>query len=219
MLVGEDIDAQKHEHTIEHMAGYLLQSRADSTCQKYTNCFKYFDEYCISKGFSSKPSSPVIVAMYLTKLRDQGKSFSVISAAVYSIQWIHSLHELENPTNGSIVKNLLEAAEPLRSAPVQKKDVIDTTMLQTLCNRFTSTNDICTLRDLSLILLGLSGFMRFNELSSLRCCDVSFQSDHLMVTMLKSKTDVYREGKTIPIAKGPPAGRGVEFAGCRPAEW
>ena len=75
-------------------------------------------------------------------------------------------------------------------------------MLQTLCNVFTSTNDICTLRDLSLILLGLSGFMRFNELSSLRCCDVSFQSDHLMVTMRKSKTDVYREGKTIPIAKG-----------------
>ena len=75
-------------------------------------------------------------------------------------------------------------------------------MLQTLCNMFASTNDICSLRDLSLILLGFPGFMQFNELSSLCCCDLSFQSDDLMVTILKSKTDVYREGKTIPIAKG-----------------
>ena len=118
-----------------------------------------YEQFLLFPQCFEKACFPVIVAMYLTKLLDQGKSYSVIFAAVYSIQWIHSLHGLENPTNGSIVKNLLEAAKRLRSAPVQKKDVIDTTMLQTLCNMFASTNDICTLRDLSLILLGFSGFM------------------------------------------------------------
>ena len=80
---------------------------------------------------------------------------------------MHSLHSLENATGNSMVKNLLEASKRLRSFPVQKKDVIDSSMLQALCSRYADTVDVITLRDLSMILLGFSGFMRFNELSAL----------------------------------------------------
>lgn len=36
--------------------------------------------------------------------------------------------------------------------------------------------------------------MMFNELSSLRCYDVTFNSDHIVLKITKSKTDVYRRG-------------------------
>ena len=201
-MANAGLDIQKYGTVTEHMADYMIQSKADSTCHKYMNCFKHFDNYCKSNGFSAKPASPIVVVIYITHMFDSGKSFSVISAAVYAIQWMHSLHSLENPTSNSMVKNLLEASKRLRSFPVQKKDVLDSSMLQTLCSNYSDTVDVVTLRDLSMILLGFSGFMRFNELSALCCSDITFKSDHLLIKIRKSKTDVYREGRQVPIAKG-----------------
>ena len=69
--------------------------------------------------------------------------------------------------NQKTVKHLLESAGRLRSGPVHKKYVIDSDMLQTLCGSFSDSNDVITLSDLAIILIGCAGFMRFNNLSSL----------------------------------------------------
>ena len=196
------MDVLQHGHVIDHMAAYLVQSRANSTNQKYVNCFKHFDNYCKSNSFQSKPASPIVVAMYVTYMLDQAKSYSVISAAVYAIKWLHSLHGFEDPTCNSTVKHLLDSARRLRSGPVHKKDVIDSEMLQTLCGSFSDSDDVITLRDLAIILIGYAGFMRFNELSSLCCSDITFHDDHFIIDIRSSKTDIYREGKQVPISKG-----------------
>ena len=75
-------------------------------------------------------------------------------------------------------------------------------MLQALCSRYADTVDVVTLTDLSMILLGFSGFMRLNELSALCYSDISFKNDHLLIKIRKSKTDVFREGRQVLIAKG-----------------
>ena len=124
-MVNAEVDIQKHGTVAEHMAGYLIQSKADSTCHKYTNFFKHFDSKCKSNSLSAKPASQIVVAMYITHMLDSGKSYSVISSALYAIQWMHSLHSLESPIGNSMVKNLLEASKRLCSFLVQKR-----------CNRF-----------------------------------------------------------------------------------
>ena len=80
------------------------------------------------------------------------------------------------------VKHLLDSARRLRSGLVHKKDVIDLDMLQTLCGSFSDSNDVITLSDLAIILIGYAGFMRFNDLGSLcLCCsDITFYDDLLI---------------------------------------
>ena len=53
-----------------------------------------------------------------------------------------------------------------------------------------------------MILLGFSGFLRFDELSSLRCNDISIFDSYFILKIRKSKTDQYRFGDEIPISKG-----------------
>ena len=57
-------------------------------------------------------------------------------------------------------------------------------------------------RDLCFLLLGYAGFLRFDEISSLRCNDVAFHDDYFTLVIRKGKTDQYRYGNTVVICKG-----------------
>ena len=184
------------------MASYMLCSKADNTNKKYFAHFNRFKSFCDSKGFPCKPADPIHVAIYMTHLLDMKASFHVISTAFYSIKWLHEINNLPDPTSNGWVKSLLEAGKRLNSIPVKKKDTVNTGMLISLCDLFHETNDVLHLRDLSMILLGYAGFLRFNEISQLKCSDVEFKDDYLTLQIRKSKTDVYRSGKEVMIAKG-----------------
>ena len=67
---------------------------------------------------------------------------------------------------------------------------------------FSHNSDLLVLRDLSMILIGFSGFFRFDELVELRCSDINFSWRVLSIQIRKSKTDVYRSGNEILISKG-----------------
>ena len=184
------------------MSGYLLQSRADNTVKKYNSSFKHFDEFCVKNKLSSKPALPISVAMYLTTLLDEGKSVSVISAAFYGIKWAHNISGFDDPTEHSIAKRLLECAKRIQSKPVQKKDVLSTEMLTNLCSMYVTCDDVIELRDLSMIMIAYSGFMRMNEITELDCNDLLFHPDYLSIQIRSSKTDIYRDGSEVVICKG-----------------
>ena len=65
-----------------NMVGYLLESRADSTVKKYKFAFDQFVIFCVSNYLIAKPAIPIVVAMDITSLLDQGKSDNVVVAAV-----------------------------------------------------------------------------------------------------------------------------------------
>ena len=69
-----------------------------------------------------------------------------------------------------------------------------------LCDNFTDSQTLCTVRNLCMIILAYSGFLRFNELSNIRCKDSYFQ-DPVKFNIPKSKTDQYRHGCEILINK------------------
>ena len=199
---GIDTSDVDNERLAQSMTAYLLDSRAPSTSTKYSGYFEKFEQFCESKSVSAKPASSMAVALYLTHLMDSSKSLSVINSVLYAIKWKHSLHGYDDPTNDPFVKNLVESAKRLFSKPIVKKDVIDSSMLISLCERFQPFDSLVHVRDLAMILLCYAGFLRFNDMSNLRCSDITFENDFLTLHLRSSKTDVYREGRDVLVAKG-----------------
>ena len=52
-----------------------------------------------------------------------------------------------------------------------------------------------------MITLAFTAFLRFDELSRLVCNNVSFHVDHMILNIESSKTDQYRKGNEVAIAK------------------
>ena len=186
----------------DHMCKYLLASRSDNTFEKYSSYFKRWEDFCKGKGFSPMPASPVQFALYLTSLLDASCSFSVLSSAKYAVKYVHELNGLPDPTNNPFVVNLVESSKRVAKKPVRKKEPITVDHLHVLCDTYKDSTDLVVIRDLAMILLAFAAFLRFDELSNLHCNDISFYDDHFSIHINKSKTDQYRLGSDIVIAKG-----------------
>lgn len=119
-----------------------------------------------------------------------------------SIKWIHSLLGLADLTEHSFITNILESAKRLPKPQTVKKEPVSTDNLVSLCSFYSGSVDIVVIRDLSMILLAFVGFLRYDELSSLKCYDITFFDNYMSVRICKSKTDRYRLGDKILVSKG-----------------
>ncbi|XP_071177692.1 integrase/recombinase xerD homolog [Mytilus edulis] len=184
------------------MSSYLLQSRSDNTNNKYFYAYKRWERFILKQGGLSLPAKPIHVALYLTKLIDTGSSYSVVQSAFYGIKWAHTVRGFSDPTENAFVTNLLESSKRQPHKPKVKKEHIDSESIIELCIKYKDSDDIAILRDLCMIVLSFSGFLRYNELSSLRCKDVHFKTNYLEIDIDKSKTDQYRLGEKLVISNG-----------------
>ena len=137
------------------------------------------------KSFLSARS--IYLAMYCTHLLNINKSDHVISSVIYEITYYHNLHGYADPTDCSIVKFLQDASKRV---------------IKSLFAKYHSSEDLAVIRDLAMIILSFTVFLRYDELSNLRCNDVTFHNDYyLNFHLRKSKTDVIRDGDNILVAK------------------
>ena len=97
---------------------------------------------------------------------------------------------------------MLEAAKRGLAKPVSKKEPVTPAMILDICNRFAGPNaNLSDLRLATICVTAYTGFLRYNESASLRCCDVSFCDSFVKIYVYKSKTDVYRDGAYVLLAK------------------
>lgn len=85
--------------------------------------------------------------------------------------------------------------------PISRKEPITPEMLLQIAKAMSEPPSLMEIRLLVICLLAFSGFLRFNEVVGLRCCDVQIKEDHMVVKVLSSKTDQYREGADVVIAR------------------
>ncbi|XP_077977463.1 integrase/recombinase xerD homolog [Glandiceps talaboti] len=180
---------------------YLLDSRSDNTVKKYFSYFKKWETFISPKGQSALPANPIHVALFITHLLECNVSASVISSHVYGIKWAHSVSGLEDPTTHPFIISLVETSKRTHQAPKSRKDPVSVEEVRALCEKYKDSTDLLIIRDLCMILLCFTGFLRFNEVSNLRCCDVTLYENYFRLNITHSKTDQYRQGNSVVIAK------------------
>ena len=85
---------------------------------------------------------------------------------------------------------------------ITKKEPITPDILKKIV--CTYGNKHCNLKDLriaSMCLICYSGLLRFSELINLRRSDITFFLSYIKLFLVKSKTDIYREGRDVLVAK------------------
>ena len=109
----------------------------------------------------------------------------------------------QSPCDSKLVKNVLEAAKRGLAKPVSKKEPVTPAMILDIGTRFAGPYaNLSDLRLATICVTAYTAFLRYNELAScLRCCVVSFCDSFVKIHVYKSKTDVYRDGAYVLLAK------------------
>ena len=183
----------------------LLASRADSTMKRYIKEINKFLLWCRARKVSLQlPFSSSVAALYLFGLDQQLRSPAAMVLAHAALKWFHSFvpDDGPNPLDNACCKNLIECDKRTRSSLVCKKKPVDPTIIRSIIDRHGSEDaSVKDLRIAAICSLGFAGFFRFNELSNIQPKHLEFCNGFVKAFVLESKTDVYREGNYVYIAK------------------
>ena len=131
----------------------LKNSKALNTLRAYQSDFRDFSTFCTKNGFSSMPTEPKIVALYLTNLSKSSK-FSTLKRRIASISVIHKIKghylDIKHPI---IMENLHGIKRTLGSRQKAKKPLLINDLKLII-----KAIDEDKIRDKALILLVLLGF-------------------------------------------------------------
>ena len=180
-----------HEETLNN----LKSSKANNTLRAYKSDFKDFGAFCARHRFSSLPSEPKTVSLYMTHLSKTSK-MSTLKRRLVSISMVHKLkgHYLDTK-HPIIVENLMGIKRSKGSIQKGKKPIL-INHLKILINVINEQEieKIKKFRDKSILLVGFGGGFRRSELISLDYEDLEFVSEGLKITIRRSKTDQFGEG-------------------------
>ena len=173
----------------------LKNSKANNTLRAYQSDFRDFTAFCSKNGFSSMPTQPKILALYITHLSKSSK-FSTLKRRIASISVIHKLkgHYLDTK-HPIIMENLHGIKRTLGSRQKAKKPLLINDLKLII-----KVIDKEKIRDKALILIGFAGGFRRSELVNIYYEDVEFVSEGVKILIKRSKTDQSGEGtlKAIP---------------------
>lgn len=180
----------------------MKNAKSRSTNKKYDSYFSKFRDWCLKHSFVHLPASLSTVALFFGGLVQQRVSTSVLEAYFYSINWTHEFSLSSNPCEDKFLKLVLEGEKRMLSKPINKKEPINTDILRQLMD-FSSKDsaNVLKLRSFVMCLLGFSGFFQFSELSNIRMFDTKWENAYIVINIPRSKTDIYRRGNSVIIAK------------------
>lgn len=186
----------------KRMGGYLLSSRSPNTRKKYEALFKAWKGFANVRGITPIPASEFSVALYLTSLLDNSASNGTISSTAYAIKWVHSIKGHNFDINNPYIKGMMESARRLPKKKVNRKDPINENILIDICNKFKNSENLGVVRDLTIMVICFAGFLRYSEMAALKLKNVKIFNSHMELEIEMSKTDQYREGNSVCIARG-----------------
>ena len=135
--------------------------------------------------------------MYLLQ---SGRSFPIIDSSCAAIKYFHSIcgHTIGN---SSTLKHLLEAARRISAHVTKGKHALKIEDIRKIGNYLDKERNLKNLRTKTIILLSFTGFLRYSECQNIKRSDIFLYRDHAKLFIEKSKTDVYREGHWIYLAR------------------
>ena len=188
--------------TAELIPDLLKDAKADTTSTKYYNGFIRWKRWAEANAIQEfLPAKYFHMVVYLISLVQQANSPSPIMTAFYSIRWEHTLIGVESPTCNPLVKNILEAAKRRLAKPVKKKEPITPELLLAMYDKIYEPGNLFKLRIIVVCLLSYAAFLRSSELIKLTKKDIYIEATHMSIFLECSKTDVYRDGSWILVAR------------------
>lgn len=178
---------------------YVRRAKAANTVKAYQSDWAGFEAFCRDRTVPSLPAAPATVAAYAAESARRLKA-NTIERHLTAISQAHQFAGFSNPAEDKLVRTVMAGIRRVKGTAQQGKDPLSPGLLRKMFAG--APDDLRTLRDRALLLVGFSGAFRRSELVALGYEDVRFTGEGLVVTIPRSKTDQEGEGQTVGIPYG-----------------
>ena len=185
------------EKASSFMAGHL----ADSTKRAYAHDYRIYDEWCRAAGMETMPADPLVIALYIAAMADEGLAASSIDRAIAGIAKAHEMKGLKFDRKHRAIKQALSGMRKALGTRPKQVEAITTSELRLMVET-QPTTDYRGIRNRALLTFGFAGAFRRSELAALLTTDIRVVPEGYRVLIRKSKTDQEGAGQEIGIPYG-----------------
>lgn len=180
----------------------LSRSKADNTIKAYSSDWSDFSDWCAYHGVSDLPATPETIVNYVNDLADDAKA-NTVSRRVTAISENHIAagYGRENPAKDGMVRAAISAIRREKGTFQHGKTPVLMETLYLLADCF--GDDIVSLRDRALVLLGFAGAFRRSELVRIQMDELNFTPQGMTIFVPHAKGDQLGHGATIAIPYAP----------------
>lgn len=118
-----------------------------------------------------------------------------------ALSWLHQVAGLQPVSGAPLVQAALAGFRRMLAQPKVRKEPVTAEMLKAMVEAAGPEPSLLEVRLLALCLLAFAGFLRCEELVKLECADVEFNIEGLVLHIKSSKTDQFREGASLVVAR------------------
>lgn len=178
---------------------YARRAKAENTLKAYRSDWAAFESFCRGREVPSLPAAPATVAAYAAEAARTLKA-NTVERRLTAISQAHQLAGCANPVEDKLVRTVMAGIRRVKGTTQQGKEPLSPDILRKMFAG--ARDDVRTVRDRALLLVGFAGAFRRSEVVALRLEDVRFTDGGLVVTIPQSKTDPEGEGQTVGIPYG-----------------
>lgn len=177
------------QEAIDHLEG----AYSEQTLRSYRSDFAIFDGWCIANNLCSLPATPDTLAAFIAAQAPE-LAANTLRRRLSGIRKVHRLFHFQNPADDEDVQIAMRRA--LRSRTRRPRQALGLTkelrdQLAAACG-----NDLASLRDRALIMVGYDTMCRRSELAALRIEDLTPLSDGSMLALIRrAKNDPFGDGR------------------------
>ena len=198
----EDLEDPELRRLAQSLPATVLRSRADSTTKKYLGAYQRWKTWAEARReVPAFPVKDIHLALYLQHLSESVQSRAAVEEAVHALSWLHEVAGLESVGTSPIVQATLAGLRRMLARPKSRKEPVTADMLREMVEAAGPDPSLTDVRLLAMCLVAFAGFLRCDELIKLRCSDIVFNTESMVITIVGSKTDQYREGSSLIVAR------------------
>lgn len=184
----------------------LKRAKADNTVKAYSADWRDFADWCSHHELCALPAEPETIVNYINDLADNAKA-NTVSRRITAISENHIAAGYDreaNPAKAGIVRAAMSSIRREKGTFQHGKSPILLETIELLAGNFTG-EDLPTLRDKALLLLGFAGAFRRSELVQIKVEDLTFTPQGMIVFLPRAKGDQLGKGSTIAVPFAPDA--------------
>ena len=178
-------------HDVHH---YVKHALSDNTRRAYASDLQHFKIWG-----GALPASPSMIANYLSE-HAACLSIATLQRRLVSIAKAHTMQGYADPVKTDLVKLTLRGIRRVHGKPQAQVAALIKEDLIVMLSHVPDT--VKGKRDRALLMLGFCGALRRSELVAVRVEDMEFNSQGIILTILRGKTDQTGEGRKIAIPRG-----------------
>lgn len=173
---------------------YATHALSAATWKAYQNDLNHF----LAWG-GVIPASEGMVADYLTEQAPRF-STSTLKRRLVAISKAHRMASHTDPVRSQIVQLTMRGIRRVHGKPQSQVSPIMKDDLIVMLSHMPDNLKGC--RDRALLLTGFCAALRRSELASIRCEDIEISNQGIVLTLPRSKTDQFSDGRKIGIPRG-----------------